>query len=207
MAGCRAITLINYHIPMAEDIKNADMNADIKYITMGFFDGMMTKKIELSEHDLNQKNLWEYELFRTAESEGKYSYQNIICFECDKKSTYTDEEMWSEETDKLFPLTFLTFLQLEDYVVGQDAINEQCLKFNDKVGQILESGKYYTYKTVDKNDFVVCIKCRSYKKAVGVIKQLHQIEDCNIIYSYTVFSVSKKVLNLFAQIEYEDIYN
>ena len=50
MADCRIITFINYHIPMAKDINSKD----IQYITMGFFDGMITEKINL--HNKKQEN-------------------------------------------------------------------------------------------------------------------------------------------------------
>ena len=207
MADCRIITFINYHIPMAKDINSKD----IQYITMGFFDGMITEKINL--HNKKQENtkefikLWEYELHRTSECKGKYSYQNIACFEHGKDSKYSDEEIWKAKTDKKYPLTFITFLQLEDYVQGKNALDEQCLKFDNAIEQIITNGEYYTYKTVDKNDFVICIKCRNYANAVKAIKQLHRIDNCNIIYSYTVFSISIKVLGSFNETDYQDIYN
>lgn len=203
MADCRAITFFNYHIPMASDIKRED----IQYITMGFFDGMLTEKFALSDVDWNEKNLWKYELHRTAESEGKYSYQNVACIVCDEKSEFTDEELWMDETDFKFPLSFVTFLQLEDYISDRDTIDQKRLEFDNQVKEIINNGMYYTYKTVDKNDFVVCIKCQNYHQAVQAVKHLHQTEGCNIIYSYTVFSVSRKVLDFLTKEIYPQIFD
>lgn len=168
--------------------------ADIQYTTVGFFDGMLTQKIEVGNNGDEFKNLWKYMLKRTAKSVGQYSYQNIFCFGQDEGNGCTDEEIWTEKVDGDWPLTFIVFLQLQEYIHAPSCIVSQCQEINAKIKEELgENGKYYTYSTVDKNDFVICIKCRKYGLAVKAIKNIHKIK-INVIYSYSVFSVSNKVL-------------
>lgn len=69
---CRAITFINYHIPMV-----IEENTEIQYTTVGFFDGMLTERLEINYGRNELKQLWKYGLKRTAKSMGQYSYQNI----------------------------------------------------------------------------------------------------------------------------------
>lgn len=202
MEQCRAITFINFHIPRTE---MAD-DGDIQYSTVGFFDGMLTEKIEIDKDKGELKNLWKYALKRTAKSVGQYSYQNIFCFGVDGDNSCADKEIWAEETDRNLPLTFIIFLQLQKFSCQPESITGQCRELNKKAGEKLKDGeKYYTYSTVDKNDFVVCIKCRNYRKAVEAIKNLHTIEN-NVVYSYSVFSISNKVLENFDREVYKDLF-
>ena len=202
MEVCRAITFINYHIPM---VLNAKTN--IQYSTLGFFDGMLTESIDIFKDEEELKRLWHYGLRRTADSEGRYSYQNIFCFSKNEWNRYTDEYMWLEETDKEYPLTFIVFVQLRNYACGSHTIESRCREFNNILENVLEkqTGIYYTYCTIDKNDFVVSIKCKNYKMAVRSIKSLHSISD-EVIYSYTVLSISNNVLNEISDDRYKDLY-
>lgn len=202
MEICRAITFINYHIPMTGEIDNSE----IQYATVGFFDGMMTEKIKISDSENELKNLWKYSLKCTAKGMGKYSFQNIFCFSQDEWNEFSDNEIWTERTDEKYPLTFIVFLQLKDYLSGDNAIAEQCKAFSTTIKEKIREGYFYSYCTVDKNDFVICLKCRNYGAAVEAIKSLHQTGK-DVVYSYTVFSVSYKVLNLLNETDYEDIYN
>ena len=58
----------------------------------------------------------------------------------------------------------------------------------------MEGGKGYAYGSVDKNEFIVCLKCRNYHNAVSTIKRLHRI-DRSVVYSYSVFSIRHIVLD------------
>lgn len=203
MELCRAMTFINYHIPMTKELDTSE----IQYATVGFFDGMLTEKIELTDSSDELKSLWKYSLKRTAKGMGQYSFQNIFCFSQDEWNEFSDNEMWMEKTDRQYPLTFIVFLQLKDYLAGVDAIVEQCRAFNTTIKEKLGSeGIFYTYCTVDKNDFVICLKCRNYGAAVDTIKELHQTGK-EVVYSYTVFSVSYKVLELLNETDYGDVYH
>ncbi len=205
MEQCRAITFINFHIPRTE----APEEGEIQYTTLGFFDGMLTQKIQIGNNEDELKNLWKYTLKRTAKSIGQYSYQNIFCFGQDERNDCSDEQMWDEETDRSWPLTFVVFLQLQQYASESKSVGivAQCRELSDKIKEkLVKEGKYYTYSTIDKNDYVVCIKCRDYRKAVAAIKNLHTIK-ANVVYSYSVFSVSNKVLDHFDEHKYLDIFN
>lgn len=141
---------------------------------------------------------------RTAESKGCYSYQNIFCFSRDDWNLCEDVAFWSNESNETYPLTFVVFLQLKDYV---KRIGRQCELFDQKVHEVIkDEGISYTYATVDKNDFIVCIKCRNYGNAVNAIKKLHETE-MQVIYSYTVFSVSKTVLKCITEKKYDYLYD
>lgn len=186
---CRAITFINYHIPIV-----LENEIKIQYSTVGFFDGMLTEKLEFSYEQDELKKLWKYGLHRTASSMGQYSYQNIFCFSRDEWNGCRDEVFWKEETNNDYPLTFVVFLQLREYCAGKDDLGKKCITFRETIEKHLGTdGLSYVYCTVDKNDFVVCIKCRQYQEAVIAIKALHGT-GIEVIYSYSVFSVSNQIL-------------
>lgn len=198
---CRAITFINYHIPMV-----IEENMEIQYTTVGFFDGMLTERLEIHYGKYELKQLWKYGLKRTAKSMGQYSYQNIFCFSQDEWNKYTDEFFWEEDTNKEYPLTFVVFLQLREYRGGDNNIEAQCRKFNRALdGKLNAQGIYYSYGTIDKNDFVICLKCRDYKNAVEAIKCLHSTGG-DVVYSYSVFSVSNTILEELESKKYNYVF-
>lgn len=198
---CRAITFINYHIPLTEDKGNMP-----HYSTVGFFDGMFTESLTVDYEKADLKELWKYTVRTTAESQGKFSYQNIFGFSEDSWNSCTDEIFWQEKSDSDYPLLFVTFLQVSDYMAGDITIEEQCRMFNAVLQDMLgDKGRFYTYGTIDKNDFVVCIRCRDHTLALNAIKKLHSTKS-SVVYSYSVLSVSNKILNVIDQQNYPDIF-
>lgn len=201
-AVCRAITFINYHIPLTES-----EGIIPQYSTVGFFDGMFTEKLKVNYENNDLKSLWRYTVKKTAESQGKYSYQNIFGFSEDSWNHYTDEEFWKEDSDSDYPLLFVVFLQLSDYMTGNNTIEQQCRVFNGVLHDNLgEGGKYYTYGTIDKNDFVVCIRSRIHTQALDAIKKLHKTKS-SVVYSYSVLSVSNRVLNAIDEEKYPYLFS
>lgn len=204
---CRAITFINYHIPIP-----TDEVIRMQYATTGFFDGMTTERMAVNYSKEGLKSLWQYVLKMTIENKGVYSYQSTYCFSRDEWNSCEDEEFWKEETDRNYPLTFVVFLQLKEYRDSTDRIAEQCRNFNGMLREVLgENGISYSYGTLDKNDFVICIKSRSYKKAVKGIEKLHKDSRTgltgDVVYSYTVFSVSTSVFPELSREKYPDTWN
>jgi hypothetical protein len=200
---CRAITFINYHIPLTVP----EQREAPPYITLGFFDGMLTERIEVRYEEYELKELWKYSIKRANNQLGQYSHQNIFCFSRDTWNQSTDEQFWSEEANREYPLTFVVFLQLRDYRSDPEGIGQQCRTFNEAAhGVIGDSGLCYTYNTIDKNDFVVCLKCKKYGMAVETIKKLHRTK-AEIVYSYSVFSVSKEVLSELEAARYQYLYD
>ncbi|MCD8326062.1 MAG: hypothetical protein LUC90_05075 [Lachnospiraceae bacterium] len=179
-----------------------------EYYTVGFFDGMETKRLDVDYNESGLKELWRYNLDCTIAGKGQYSYQNVFCFSCDSWNQCGDEAFWSYETNAAYPLTFVVFLQLKNYLAKENSIEDQCRCFSQDVTAALKGkGVAYAYGTVDKNDIVVCIKCRNYSLAVETIKKLHETGE-EIVYSYTIFSVSYKVLSDgLTKGSYEDIYS
>ena len=188
---CRSFVFFNYHIPM-------EIEHDLKfsYITTGFFDGMNTEIIKIDFKNNNFSELWEYNLKWYSDEKRDYSHQNVFAFGNDKWNMCSDDFFWSDETSKNFPLTFVVFLQLADYKVQYD-ISKQCERIKNDFEYLENDGKgyAYAYSTIDKNDFVVCFKCKEYKEAVNAIKALHDGIVRRVVYSYTIFSVSWKVLS------------
>lgn len=198
---CRSIAFINYHIPVSEIDEN-----EIGYSTVGFFDGMKTESIPMDFQKEDFKPLWEYSIKGMGGKQGHYSYQNIFVFGNDGWNGQSDSCFWSEERNKQYPLTFVVFLQLKDYETESRTIEKRCKEFSSAASKKLgEDGIVYSYYTVDKNDFVVCLKCVHYDRAVDTIKDLHKIEE-TVIYSYSVFSVSNKVLSELSEQNYPEIY-
>ncbi len=198
---CRSIAFINYHIPVPEIDEN-----EIGYSTVGFFDGMKTESIFMDFQRDDFKPLWEYSIEGMKMKQGHYSYQNIFVFGNDDWNGQPDDCFWSEERNKQYPLTFVVFLQLKDYETESRSIEQRCKEFSSAASQKLgKDGIVYSYYTVDKNDFVICLKCVHYNKAVETIKNMHNIEE-TVIYSYTVFSVSNKVLSELSKQNFPEIY-
>lgn len=204
---CRAITLYSYHIPIKESC------LEPQYSTIGFFDGMSTEALDIEYEKEDLKALWQYTTKRTKECDGSYSFQNIFALADDEwNSNCTDEEFWSLPTDKQYPLTFVVCLQLKEYLNGYRGIRKQCEKFNTILETYLETGLGYTYSSIDKNEFVVCLKCRNYHKAVQTIQKLHREEAlCTyqknvVVYGYSIFSVNHNVLDQMSQDNYPDLY-
>lgn len=200
---CRAFTFINYHIPAT---KNGD---NLKYVTMGFFDGLMTEDIDLDYKEDGLEALWKYSMWKKKEGGGEYSHQTIFCFGKNEWNDITDREFWNENDTK-YPLIFVVFLQLRRYFVtnenGESGIGQQCREFSKAAArQLGEFGKVYSYATIDKNDFVVCIKSDDYKVAVDAIRGLHETGS-RVVYSYTIFSLAKKVLNEITDDKYHKLY-
>lgn len=192
---------INYHIPLSE----CDGD-EIQYVSIGYFDGMITKRLDVDYEKTDLKELWKYSIESSIESQGKYSHQKIFCFSRDSWNKWNDEYFWAANTDKIYPLSFVVFFQLSNYLAGKKEIEEQCKCFNEKLKTELgESGLFYTYSTIDKNDLVVCIKSKNYRKTVKAIKKLHGTGQ-SVVYSYSIFSINKDVLSMLNEINYPDIY-
>lgn len=197
---CRAITLYSYHIP----VRNSGLSAE--YSTIGFFDGMTTKRIQLEYSTNDLRALWQHTIEETGKCDGTYSFQNIFGIAEEGWNTEcTDEFFWEEETDRQYPLTMVVFLQIKEYRTEDEGIKKQCMRFNSVVKEQLQDGIGYTYSSVDKNEYIVCLKCKKYHHAVETIKKLHMIEQ-EVVYSYSVFSVKHTVLDHLKTEEYRYLF-
>ena len=98
-------------------------------------------------------------------------------------------------------------MQLKEYIQGTRGIRNQCEEFNSIVARKLKDGIGYAYCSIDKNEFVVCLKCRNYHKAVETIQALHMIQNNAVVYGYSIFSVSQKVLESLSPVAYRDLYD
>ena len=203
-AVCRAITFINYNMPIrkGEDV----WEGYEKYYTTGFFDCMYTKRVACLYKTEQLQELWKYGISCITRGQGRYAHQSIFCFSQNSwNSDVSDEAFWSPDKYEDMLLTFVVFVQTRDYITDAEGMEKQCKRFNKAARQQLgEEGHVYTYGTVDKNDFVICIRSRSYKKAVDAIMKLHEA-GCSIVYSYSVFGISEARQQRILQKEYETL--
>lgn len=154
----------------------------------------------------DMKSLWLYTLRRAEESTGSFSYQNIFGFGENAWNDREDEAFWSKEEEGKNPLTFIVFIQMKDYMSEGKSIEGQCRKFCDVLRAILgENGMYYVYATIDKNDFIICIRSRRHSIALEAIKKLHETGE-EIVYSYSTLSVNTEVLDRLGNGGYQDMY-
>ena len=187
---CRAITFINYNMP----IRNGEdeWSGYEKYCTTGFFDCMYTKSLECKYEEKQLEGLWNHGIECITRGEGRYTHQSVFCFSRASWNTdISDSDFWSPDKYADMLLTFVVFVQTRDYIIDADGMERQCGRFNRAALDKLEGmGHVYTYGTVDKNDFVVCIRSSNYKKAVNAIMNLHEA-GCSVVYSYSVFGISE----------------
>ncbi len=199
---CRAISFVSNHVP--EPVEDEDLVVNTEYVTLGFFDGMRTKRVPLDYKNTDFMPLWEHSVRTADESQGAHSIQTVLCFGSDEWNQVSDGTFWPEEgdgndIDSEYPLCFTVFLQLKEYAAGLDGLEGRCRQFNDILSASLKDmGVYYTYVTIDKNDFVVCIKSKYYNDTVDVIKSLHS-KEIEVIYSYSVVSVRRSILDALDQ--------
>lgn len=202
---CRAFTFINYHIPLTKS-----ETVSVPYLTLGFFDGMFTERVKTEYKHKDLKSLWKYTIKRTQDNKGKYSCQHIFGFSKDNWNKYSDESFWSNQEEINNPLVFVVLLQVRQYmsgIEGAKTIKKQCEDFGNILNQnLIHNEKYYIYGTLDKNDYIVCIRGRQHKKVLRSIKQLHNA-GCDVVYSYSILSVQRKVLDNMTPEEYSDIYH
>lgn len=201
---CRAITFINYNMPIRD---GADKWEGFeKYFTTGFFDFMYTKRVPCQyEHD-QLRELWNYGVECIARGEGCYAHQSVFCFSQDSwNGGMSDVEFWNPNEYRDMLLTFVVFIQTKDYIIDVEKMGAQCEQFNEAARKRLEGkGLAYTYGTVDKNDFVVCIRSKDYKKAVDAIMALHDAGS-SVVYSYSVFGISEVRQQHMSEEEYAEL--
>lgn len=202
---CRAFTFINYHIPLS-----IEGETPVEYITLGFFDGMFSEKLQIDYENQDLKALWKYTLKRTQKNRGNYSYQHIFGFTENTWSGCSDDEFWDDAEEKNNPLVFIVLLQIRQYmsgVSGEKTIEEQCREFVEILNENLNSGeKYIVYGTIDKNDYIVCIRGRKHTDVLRTIQRLHNIKN-NVIYSYSILSVKREIIEEMTREQYPDIYS
>ena len=201
---CRAITFINYNIPIR---KGSNIwTGFAEYYTTGFFDRMYTKRVDCNYASKQLRGLWDYNIDCIAKGDGTYAHQNVYCFSKDEwNEGITDEEFWDYEKYAEMLLTFVIFVQTNGYVQEENGLEKRCKKFNDAVcEQLQDNGYVYTYVTVDKNDFVICIRSKKYKEAVNAIMKLHET-DCEVVYSYSIFGISRNRQEQISEMEYKEL--
>jgi len=172
---CRAITFINHHIPYRE---YADLH--FKYITLGFFDGMDTQLLHVDYKRDGLQALWRYVLERTAQNSGLYSFQNLFCFSDDAWNNCRDSEFWEEDTDRKYPLTFVSLLQLNEYSADKDGVRKKCMEYRNSVDDNYLSERQKIERRKQKELF---------KKILGRIKKKWAVDAVKTIIRRRTISV------------------
>lgn len=213
---CRAFTL--YHDKIFAAPSEDDFQERLKkdYIVIGYFDWFKTTKWDM-DSSFSLTELFRYNNQVSKEGTAFQSFQNIFGFRRDVDSSVcTDADFWSDECDEC--LRFVLYLQMENFRPEQFSLIETIL------GEKAINHSFVVYYTLDKNDFIVCLKSKSYNNIINVMNHLYdrinnevnrQGEAKNenkdiIIYSYTCLIVKYDVLNnptsfLIAEKEEEEI--
>lgn len=197
---CRSFAFINLNIPPQINPAPFDCN----YLTIGFFDGLKTELLDLPEG--NQRSLssmWYYNEQLALAMDGRYSFQNTFGF----RDIDRAEELyfWSDETVRKYPLTFVTFLQMQPKKEEkQVSLRDKLRVLEDKLKEDCDgadSGYIVAcYATLDKNDYIVCIKSKKYNSIASCILKMHEVDfPQKILYSYSVFSLNQKWLDEFTR--------
>lgn len=198
---CRSFSFINLNIPprMKASIKPADCGWR-EYVSVGFFDGMNTKLLAV-EDALSALWLYNEELALTLD--GTYSFQNIFGFRS-VESAEQDSEFWSLKTDRSYPLTFVIFLQMQP-TNSRQAIRQQLRiledRFQEEADRLQNVFRFACYVTMDKNDFVVCLKSKVYGPVASSILRVHNELNLRILYSYSVPCLNRLWLQELAKDE------
>lgn len=159
-----------------------------KYITIGFFDWFNTEQV-LNQYNGTLEELYSYTDELNKKLKNYESYQNVFGFRCEsKKATsqpgnITDEKFWS----KSGPLKFVSLIQIEKGNLKKIA------KKIEEILSVYNGISYIVYKTLDKNDIILCLSSHKYELAVNALNGLYErlasdrSENYNISYSYTHF--------------------
>lgn len=203
---CRAFTL--YHDKIFVNISDEKMQEKLKkdFVVIGYFDWFKTSMWEMDE-SFSLTKLFEYNNALNKEGTRYQSFQNIFGFKKEADpSQCSDSEFWSSDDDDC--LRFVIYLQMEKYNSLQSTIIMSLL------AQKLNNKSFIIYSTLDKNDFIVCIKSLNYSATIEIINFLFDslVKDRtnNIIYSYTSLMVRFDAINnssskLIAEKEDEEI--
>ena len=110
---CRSFSFVNLNIPprMKKFSDRKDM-FHCEYISIGFFDGMKTELLSPIKNYSILSSMWLYNERLALALDGTHSFQNIFGFRhvADEED---DAKFWSYEMDCQYPLTFVTFLQMQ----------------------------------------------------------------------------------------------
>lgn len=197
---CRAFTL--YHDKIFANASEEGLQEQLRkdYLVIGYFDWFKTEKWNMDD-SFRLTKLFEYNNQISEEGTAFQSFQNVFGFRSDDEdSPCTDAEFWSSENDE--SLRFVLYLQMEKYRQGQFGKLQNILNDEDK------DYSFVVYYTLDKNDFIICLKSNSYNTIIDVINDLYdkinegkivkgesQEDKDIIIYSYTCLMVKYDVIN------------
>lgn len=203
---CRSFSFVNLNIP--PHMKNVSDEKDrfhCGYISVGFFDGMRTELLPTYKDGSILPSMWLQNERLALALDGTHSFQNIFGFRYDDKKQ-KDEKFWSDETDCRYPLTFVTFLQMQPEKGGKRTpIREQLRAIEESLANEAEKEEnryiFACYVTLDKNDFVICIKSKQYRGIANSILALHNSLKPKILYSYSVLSLNRRWMNQLAEDE------
>lgn len=202
---CRSFSFVNFNIPPR--MKNFSDEKDLfrcNYISIGFFDGMKTELLRPFKNRSILSSMWLYNAQLALALDGTHSFQNIFGFRhvADEQE---DIDFWSYDVDCRYPLTFVTFLQMQPEADVRSTINKQLQIIESKLAnEVRNSGDNFIfscYVTLDKNDFVICIKSRQYRGIANSILALHNELRPKILYSYSVLSLNRRWMNDLAENE------
>lgn len=175
---CRAFTF--FHDKLVINLSDKMIEPIIKkqFVSIGYFDWFSTESWSLKDYSKKSFiELFEYNSKLNRENCEFQSFQNVFGFNEKNKDSW----FWSDDGNKI--LHFVMFLQFDKYSINSyEKINENLSEQNNP------NVNYIIYRTLDKNDFIVCFKSRVYKEVIKTINHLYSDlskNELSIIYSYT----------------------
>lgn len=202
---CRSFSFVNLNIPPCmKDISDQQDLFHCGYISIGFFDEMRTELLTPPQNRSILSSMWLCNERLALALDGTHSFQNIFGFRR-VTSKEVDEDFWSPKTDYDYPLTFVTFLQMQPEKGNRSPIIEQIHAIESSLNtEASKNGGNYVfacYVTLDKNDFVICIKSKQYRCIANSILSLHDNLKAKILYSYSVLSLNRQWMQDLAKNE------
>lgn len=202
---CRSFSFVNLNIPPSmKDFSDRNDLFRCGYISIGFFDEMRTELLEGSPDRSALSSMWLCNERLALALDGTHSFQNIFGFRSVPNED-EDKKFWAEETDRRYPLTFVTFLQMQPEKVERSTVREQLdaieAVLRAQAGESKGSYIFSCYVTLDKNDFVICIKSKKYSCIARSILALHNNLKPRILYSYSVMSLNRRWMKDLAENE------
>lgn len=192
---CRPFELYNDFLP-----PKRDSHKEWQYLSFGYNDGISIGGNLFDNNKPDLRVMWDYYVQNHTDSlDGSFSCQIIFGLRYEKENeVICDRDFWNREVQLLYPFLFVSLIQLDK--------STDIIKYKENLEKGLNDPakrKAITYLTFDGSDLILILLCKKYSDGAKTINCLRCCDDENvsknlrkeIIYSFTIGSVFKEVLN------------
>ena len=201
---CRPFVLYNDFLPPTHK-----KHETWQYLSFGYYDGVFVGDNLCKEKPGNLEGVWDYFLKYSGELDGSFSSQIIFGLRREDDTTNVHEkDLWDDEKERRkFPFLFLSLIQIKNVENTVRDSWKNCAKLEKVLTN--DDVRAFTYLTFDSSDVILVLFCRKYSDGACIIDELHRnacsdlrsLVGWNLIYSFTVASIDKNVLNMDGEIE------